>query len=190
VHEQSPGIWLYNLFALFFHKLTVYGNVQELETVITEKLRKAEDMVTYALRLGNTCPMKFLKVNFHLNKNWKLEQMSDAEKNLDIYFNIDDYVRSKQSTIKRCTINVINAMKGHLKSVESFRKEPITFDSFDMNFYEEFVKYLTYDIVQLRRKIIIKGWKVNSIGKTIKHLKSPQRQDAKKNHPLHGFRSL
>jgi hypothetical protein len=41
-----------------------------------------------------------------------------------------------------------------------------------MNFYEDFVKYLTYDIVQLRRKEVIKGLKVNSAGKTIKHLKS------------------
>lgn len=63
-------------------------------------------------------------------------------------------------------------MKAHLKSFESFRKEPITFDSFDMNFYEDFVKYLTYDIVQLRRKEVIKRLKVNSVGKTIKHLKS------------------
>jgi len=149
-----------------------YGNVQQLETGITEKLRKAEDMVTYALKQGNTCPMKFLKENFHLHENWKLEQMSGSKKNLDIYSNIDDYVKSKQSTVKRCTINVINAMKAHLKSFEFFRKEPITFDSFDMNFYEDFVKYLTYDIVQLRRKEVIKGLKVNSAGKTIKHLKS------------------
>ncbi|HTM98487.1 MAG TPA: site-specific integrase [Pedobacter sp.] len=151
---------------------STYGDVQQLEAAITEKLRKAEDMVTYALKQRGTCPMKFLKENFHLQENWKLEQMSGIEKNLDIYFNIDDYVKSKQSTVKHCTINVINAMKAHLKSFESFRKELITFDSFDMDFYEEFIKYLTYDIVHLRRKEVIKGLRVNSIGKTIKHLKS------------------
>ncbi|HET7116953.1 MAG TPA: phage integrase SAM-like domain-containing protein [Hanamia sp.] len=151
---------------------STYGDVQQLETVITEKLRKAEDMVTYALKQRDTCPMKFLKENFHLQENWKFEQMSDTEKNLDIYFNIDDYVKSKQSTVKHCTINVINAMKAHLKSFESFRKEPITFDSFDMNFYEAFVKFLTYDFVQLRRKEVIKGLRINTVGKTIKHLKS------------------
>ena len=63
-------------------------------------------------------------------------------------------------------------MKAHLKSFENYRKDPITFDSFDVLFYEDFVKFLTYDIVQLRRKEIIKGLKVNSVGKTIKHLKS------------------
>lgn len=149
-----------------------YGNVQELENNLTERLRKAEDMVTYALKQKGTCPMKFLKDNFHLQENWKMEQMSDSEKNLDVYWNIDDYVKSKQSTVKHCTINVINAMKAHLRSFESYRNEPITFDSFDVRFYEDFVRYLTYDIVQLRRKEVIKGLKVNSVGKTIKHLKS------------------
>lgn len=150
----------------------VFGNVQQIETNITEKLRKAEDMVTYALKQSNTCPMKFLKQNFHLEENWKLEQMCDSGKSLDVYYNIEDYVKSKQSTVKHCTINVINAMKAHLKSFENYRKDPITFDSFDVLFYEDFVKFLTYDIVQLRRKEIIKGLKVNSVGKTIKHLKS------------------
>ena len=114
--------------------------------------------------------MKFLKENFLLQENWKLEQMSDGEKILDVYYHIDDYIKSKQSTVKHCTINVINAMKAHLKSFEYYRKEPVTFDSFDVHFYEEFVKYLTYDIPQLRRKDVIKGLKVNSVGKTIKHL--------------------
>jgi Phage integrase SAM-like domain/Arm DNA-binding domain len=151
---------------------TNFGNAQELEIAITEKLRKAEDMVTYALKQRDTCPMKFLKENFHLQQNWNIEQMSTQKKNLDVYFNIDDYVNSKRTTVKQCTINVINAMKAHLMSFETFRKEPITFDSFDVHFYEDFVRFLTYDIVQLRRKDVIKGLKVNSVGKTIKHLKS------------------
>jgi integrase len=149
-----------------------YGNVHHLETDITEKLRKAEDMVTYALKQRNICPMKFLKENFHLQKNWQLQQMSSEEKNLDVFWNIDDYINSKKSTVKQCTINVISAMKAHLQAFEIYRKEPITFDSFDVHFYEDFVKFLTYDIVQLRRKDVIKGLKINSVGKTIKHLKS------------------
>ena len=94
--------------------------------------------------------MKFLKDNFQLQENWRLEQMADIEKNLNIYWNIDDYVNSKRSTVKQCTINVINAMKAHLRAFEAYRKEAITFDSFDMHFYEAFVKFLTYDVIQSR----------------------------------------
>jgi hypothetical protein len=36
-------------------------------------------------------------------------------------------------------------MKGHLQAFEEFKGEPITFDSLDLNFYEEFVDFLTYD---------------------------------------------
>ncbi|HNP21674.1 MAG TPA: Arm DNA-binding domain-containing protein, partial [Panacibacter sp.] len=104
-----------------------YGNANELQVNLTAKLRKAEDMVEYAIKKRNTCPLQFLKENFLLKTNWKLEQMSDAEKNLDVYSNIEDYIKSKQTTVKRCTINVINAMKAHLKSFEHYRKEPITF---------------------------------------------------------------
>jgi Phage integrase SAM-like domain/Arm DNA-binding domain len=149
-----------------------YGNANELQVSLTEKLRKSEEMVEYAVKKRNTCPMEFLKENFPLQKNWQLQQMSSTQKNLDVFQNIDDYINSKRTTVKQCTINIINAMKAHLRAFEIYRKEPVTFDSFDMHFYEAFVKFLTYDIVQLRRKEVIKGLKVNSVGKTIKHLKS------------------
>jgi hypothetical protein len=149
-----------------------FGDVQILETSLTQKLRKAEDMVSYALKRRNTCPMKFLKENFSRNDKWGLEQMSDEKKSLDVFCNIDDYSKSKEGSVKRCTINVINAMKAHLRLFEEYRKEPITFDSFDAQFYEDFVFYLTYEVPQVRRKELIKGLKANSVGKTIKHLKS------------------
>ncbi len=149
-----------------------YGNITELENNLTEKLRKAEDMVSYALKQKNTCPMKFLKENFNLDSKWGFEQMSDEQNSLDVFWNIYDYAKGKQGSVKRCTINVINAMKAHLKLFEEYRKEPITFDSFDAQFYEDFVFYLTYEIPQVRRKELIKGLKANSVGKTIKHLKS------------------
>ncbi len=116
--------------------------------------------------------MKFLKENFALQANWTLNQMSVDKKTLDVFNNIDDYIRSKQGSVKKCTINVINAMKSHLLLFQEHRGVPITFDSFDANFYEAFVKYLTYDIPQVRRKEAIKGLKANTAGKTIKHLKA------------------
>ena len=59
-----------------------------------------------------------------------------------------------------------------MKLFEAYRNEPITFESFDVHFYEEFIRYLTYEIPQLRRKTVIQGLKVNTVGKTIKYLKS------------------
>lgn len=52
-----------------------------------------------------------------------------------------------------------------------YRKEPITFDSFDYNFYEEFVDFMAYEHIRRLRKKLIKGFKVSTIGKTIKQLR-------------------
>lgn len=62
-------------------------------------------------------------------------------------------------------------MKMHLQRFQEYKGEAITFDSFDVRFYEQFVHFLTYEIHQYRRKPIIKGLKINTAGKTIKHLK-------------------
>jgi hypothetical protein len=149
-----------------------YGEPDFLNSLLTEKLRRAEDIVDHGLKKRESCPMKFLKNNFGLNSSWKMEQRHDDKKNLNVYHNIDLFVKSKESSVRRCTINVLNAMKKHLMAFETYRKEPITFDSFDVEFYEKFVKFLTYDIIHLRRKDIIRGLKMNTLGKTINHLKS------------------
>jgi integrase len=149
-----------------------YGKVEELENYLTDKARKAEDMVRQAKLRRNVCPMQFLKINFPLSDKWRIEQMKDNRSELDVFRQIDAYIKEKKDTVRPCTINVIETMKVHLKSFEEYRKIPITFDSFDFHFYEELLHYLTYDIVLLRKKTLIRGLKVNSLAKTIKYLKS------------------
>lgn len=63
-------------------------------------------------------------------------------------------------------------MKNHLLSFQEYRRKPITFESFDVAFYEQFVDYLVYEIPHARRTDVVKGLKMNSVGKTVKHLKS------------------
>jgi hypothetical protein len=166
-----PNFWNKKISGISQKLPKQYGDVKTLQSKLTQQVRKAEDMVTYATKKKGLSPMKFLKDNFHLSSHWQLEQMANTKTNLCIYYQIDQYIKDKESSVKRCTINVINTMKSHLKSFEVYRKEPITFDSFDLIFYEDFVRFLTYDIVQMRKKEIVKGLKLNSIGKTIKHLK-------------------
>ncbi len=150
----------------------IYGNANELQSSLINKLRKAEHMVDQAIKKCDVCPVHFLKENFLSHPIRELNQMADNGRSLNIYENIDYYIKSKETILKRCAINVINAMKNHLRLFEDQRKETMWFDSFDMNFYEVFVKCLTYDIPRVRRKILIEGLKVNAVGKTIKRLKS------------------
>jgi integrase len=148
-----------------------YGKVNDLEKILTDKQRKGEDMVTHAKK-NHICPLQFLRINFPLADKWKVEHMKENKDDLGVYNNIDKYIEERKSEVKHVTINVINMMKVHLQSFERYRGVPITFDSFDLSFYKEFIKYLTYDYPLMRKKVVTKGLRINSIAKTIKWLKT------------------
>ncbi len=151
----------------------VYGQTQEIENLLSQKMRRAEDLVKYAISQKNISPTKFLKEKFQTTFDpVKPMPALKIQQNMNVFFHIDEYIKSKQGKVKRCTINVIGAMKKHLLSFEKYRKKPITFDSFDVTFYEEFLDYMIYEIHHPRRTEVIKGLMINTIGKTIKHLKA------------------
>lgn len=149
---------------------TEFGNVEELEKILTDKVRKAEDMVVHAKKI-NACPLDFLKTNFPLADSWEIKQMKEDKNELNVYYQIDLYAEERKPEVKQVTINVINEMKAHLQAFEKYRGVPITFDSFDFEFYKTFVRYLTYDYPLKRKKKLVKGLRLNSVGKTIKWLK-------------------
>lgn len=111
-----------------------FGDAQQLQIILIQHLRKAEDMLEYALAKRKVCPMQFLKTNFSLPATWALPQMQETPQELNVFFQIDQYIKEKSDAVKSCTIGVIIEMKDRLKAFETYRKKPVTFDSFDMNF--------------------------------------------------------
>lgn len=101
-------------------------------------------------------------------ENKKKKDQQDA---LDVYYQFDEYIKSKQRKVGRATLTVYANVKSHLLAFEAYRKQKITFDNFDFGFYESFVDYLTFEHVHLRRQAILTGLRLNTIGKTIKHLR-------------------
>src|SRR5258708_4876782 len=164
-----------------------FGYVDQIEEALTLKLRKAEDMVKFAKKKG-VCPMKFLKVNLPLSDEWQMQQMTEEKKELGVYKHIQDYIDEKRLDVAPSTLNVIGMMKEHLKAYELYSGTKITFDSFDFNFYTAFIKFLTFDYTLTRKKEVVKGLRINSIGKTIKWLKSFLKNRMAKN--LIPFRDL
>jgi len=149
-----------------------FGDIEKLEAELREKLRRAEKIVDYAVYNANTCPMRFLKKNFKQAGDRYLEQVGYQSHKLDIFYQIEKYIRDKRGLVQKSTLTTIRTMKKHLLSFQDYKKMSITFDSFDTYFYEQFIKYLTYEVPLLRRNKLVKGFKINTIGKTIKHLKS------------------
>lgn len=141
-------------------------------------IRTIEDIVEYAIKNNISDPVAFtkdiFKPNFDvktLEKECTIPILKQPHINLNLFFQIDDYIESKKKQVSPKMINVYKNMRDTLKAFEAFRKQPITFDSFDFNFYEEFVEYMMYEHILRRRKAIIRGFRVSTIGKTIKQLR-------------------
>ncbi len=90
---------------------------------------------------------------------------------LDFFGQFDDYMNTKKNKVTPGMMKVYNNAKGLLMAYEQFKGQKITFDCFDYNFYDSFVDFLTFDYEQRRKKVPVKGLKLNSIGKTIKQLR-------------------
>lgn len=136
-------------------------------------MQRAEDLVKYAITQSNIAPTNFLKEKFSSGFDpVKSTAVLKKQDSMDVFYHIDEYLKSKEGKVKQCTLNVIGAMKKHLLSFQNYGKKPDTFEFFDATFYEQFVDYLIYEISHMRRTEVIKGLKINSFGKTVKHLKS------------------
>ncbi|HEY2721593.1 MAG TPA: phage integrase SAM-like domain-containing protein [Chitinophagaceae bacterium] len=148
-----------------------FGNKEKLEAQLREKLRTAEKLIDYALQ-NSICPMRFLKKNFRQGDDNYLVRVEDDRQKLNVFYRIDKYIRDKRDMVQETTLTTIRCIKKHLLGFEDYQKKAITFDCSNVKSYGGLLKYLTYEAPLLRRNRIIRGLKVNTIGKTIKHLKS------------------
>lgn len=158
-----------------------FGDHQSLNDELRRQLRIVEDLVTHANKSKLTDKGTFVKNSFSPKLDITtisgrvekaVEQVVVEKKNkLDIYYQFDEYIKSKERKVSKATLTVYGNVKSHLLAFEVYRKQKITFSSFDFGFYEDFVDYLTFEHVHLRRQTVITGLRLNSIGKTIKHLR-------------------
>lgn len=166
-----------------------YGSFITLQQTIDKQRTKAEKIIIYAIKRNHYCPMQFLKRNFRLPDCWDLDQLDDDNNDLSVFHQIEKYIDEKKTMIKSSTITVIRTVKKHLLAFQNHIGYKITFESFNTVFYEQFVRYLTFDIPVMRRAKIIKGLRMNTVGKTIKQLKTFLKDRIqKKNSSLHGFK--
>jgi len=176
-----PNLWNKKRLGISNDLPEIYGNVQHLNEELNRMIRLAQDLVSFALKskvedkgqfVKNTFTPHFDLSNLLGKETTTIVEVNQKKKgNKDLYFQIDDYIKSKERKVSRATICVYNCMKAQLLSYEEYRKEKIRFESLDFEFYDGFINFLTFAYVQKRRKEIITGLKINSIGKTIKQLR-------------------
>lgn len=154
-----------------------FGNVSDLNTSLTRMLRTTEDIICFCNK-NDIDPVRFVKETFTPSYNsedlYKKKDIPDTvgeDKSKDFFYQIDDYIKSKSRKVTPAMLKVYNTMRGRLKMFEEYQKKPISFDSIDFTFYEDFVEYLTYTYVQRRRKTPIVGLRAASLGHTIKQFR-------------------
>jgi integrase len=153
-----------------------YGKAEDLNGQLQQSIRVVEDILAFAAKKKLPDPLKFLKNTFKpgldvSRLDQKAEEIDAGKLNLDLFHQIDDYIVSKTRHVTPKMLHVFRNMKETLKAFESYRKRPITFESFDFNFYEEFVEYMMYEHIHRRRKGVIKGFRTSTIGRTIKQIR-------------------
>jgi len=157
------------------------GDHVALNKELFRQLRIVQDLVIYAIENKMTDKGTFVKNSFQptldttslaiaaKNEIKKVEEEKRSKR--DVYYQLDEYIKSKERKVSRATLTVYANVKAHLLAFENYRKQRITFESFDFSFYEDFVDYLTFEHVHLRRQEVLTGLRLNTIGKTIKHLR-------------------
>jgi integrase len=158
-----------------------YGKADQLNLKLQSMIRIAEDIVSFALKENIEDPMAFLKKTFQpdfdlttlpdLAKQQAQPSKGEETVNLDFIHQYDDYIKSKSRKVSAGMIRTYSVVKQRLLAFQKFRKQKITFESFDYNFYESLVNYLTYEHTHRRRTIVLRGLKRNSVGTTIKQLR-------------------
>lgn len=171
-----PNYWNLKRFRINSELPASFGNAGLLNKQLQDNVRIAEDILTFAVQRKMADPMTFLKKSFKPNFDLsklaeKAKEVSSPKVNLDVFFQIDDYVKSKTKQVTPNMLNVYRNMKDTLKAFEIYRKKKISFESFDVQFYEEFVDYMMYEHFLRRRKKLIKGFRISTVGKTIKQLR-------------------
>jgi hypothetical protein len=176
-----PSFWSAKHLMISEQLPIVYGVTVELNEELLRQKRIAEDLVHHATKHHIADRLGWIKANFSSSLSpGELENVfkSDLEKKtkekkdkLNIYFQFEEFIKSKDRKVSKATITVYKNVKSHLLAFEKYRKQKIDFTSFDFSFYEDFIDYLTFEHVHMRGETLIVGLKLNTIGKTIKHLR-------------------
>ncbi|MCF3107536.1 site-specific integrase [Niabella sp. CC-SYL272] len=160
-----------------------HGDYNELNNELKRLKKIVEDIVTYAglKKIPIEARAEFTKKHFSptfdfddieaKEKEAADQQETEKKNKLSVYYQFDEFIKSKKRKVSNATLTVYGNVKSHLLAFEAFRDQEISFDSFDFSFYEDFVDYLTFEHVHMRRKTLLTGLKLNTIGKTIKHLR-------------------
>jgi hypothetical protein len=168
-----PQYWNRKSLRIYNDLPAQFGDPNHLNEELARMMRLAEDILRYCLKNTKDNPLNFLKATFSPDFDMSLlEKRMGLVANLDVYYQFDEYIEIKRKKIAPSTVLIYQEVKKYLQAFEKYRGRKITFKSFDLDFYDAFVDFLTYEYESYRyTSVKKKGIRINTMGKAIKHLR-------------------
>ena len=177
-----PCYWNRKLMRISSDLPSEFGKADQMNRQLQQMLRVAEDIVSFSLQQQVEDPVDFLKQIFKPDFDpatvpEKVKELSIPgssrlmPQDIDLFVQLDDYIKTKSRKVSPAMLKVYRILKNRLLAFQKFRKKKITFTCFDFNFYEAFVSFLTYDYIQMRKKTVVRGLKLSTMGSSIKQLR-------------------
>ncbi len=89
-----------------------FGEVKDIESHLSSKMRRVEDLIKYALTQSNIAPTKFLKEKFNTDFDpVKSTAVLKQQDSMDVFYHIDEYIKSKEGKLNILWIK-IHRLKG------------------------------------------------------------------------------
>ncbi len=170
-----PNFWHKKLNRILDDLPVKYGTASNLNKELQRQIRLAEDIISFGLEIKVPNPVVFVRQRFKPDFDLSVLNVDmigsvGSESVPDFNEQFLQYIESKRKKVAKSTINVFYETLRYLQAFEVFTGQKITFESFTYEFYDSLVDFLTYEYVSYRYKNLT-GLKVNTIGKTIKHLR-------------------
>lgn len=136
---------------------------EEINNFINSLKLKMEKIIEDAILKGIS-PTPHYVENLFLSKTPTKKKVP-----LKFFDLLEKYIQNKKDTVVNDVIKDYYSLKKHLDGFQSYRKKEITFDKIDLNFYDDLVHYLEFNVLKQNGEI---GLQKSTVGKTIKNLKA------------------
>lgn len=137
-----------------------YEDFENLNGKLENKLNKLKNLILEAKNEGVDPTLDYIRNKYN---------NPIAETSLEVIKQLEQFIIERKGLVSGDTIKDYNSLKKHLINYEESRENlVITFKSFNKEFYNDFIKYLRFEVI---KPDDTKGLKENTIGKQIKNLK-------------------
>jgi hypothetical protein len=163
-----------------------YGLASKLNPALQQQIDLVGNVIKYAIRTGVQDRAEFVKkfykpdldiftldeeVKKAEQKRVEVDKKTIESERKDIFKQLELYIQAKEQNLCSQFPAMVRNIAQQLAAYQLARNKRLTFESFEIDFFQDFVNYLSYEHIQVRRKKVIVGLKINTVGKTMNLLR-------------------